>query len=116
MAEVTEVQAAAAARRPRSMEDEEMETPDINSVALKIHRAKEAYREYVGSDDQDKPTKGEVFGWYFYGMCSYFVQSVLVPILFPLIIGQTVSKPEEPQRGWFRSYRNLECKQKEVQL
>lgn len=112
----SEVQATPA-RRPRPTEDEE--TPDMNNVAMKIERAKEIYREYnVGFDNinEEKPRKYEVFGWYFYGLCSYFVLTVLIPIMFPLIIGQTVPQPQEPTRGWFRSYRDLQCRKRETLL
>lgn len=115
MAELTESEVQAVPRRPRPVEDEEdMSTPDMHNVAMKIQRAREAYKEYVGN--QEKPSKGEVFGWYFYGLCSYFIHTVLVPILFPLIIGQTVPKPPEPQQGWLRSYKGFECSEKKMQL
>ncbi|KAL3497943.1 hypothetical protein ACH5RR_040675 [Cinchona calisaya] len=116
MAELTQSEIQATPRRPRAVEDEEdiISTPDMHNVAMKIQRAREAYEEYVGN--QNKPSKGEVFGWYFYGLCSYFIHTVLVPIMFPLIISQTVPKPPEPQQGWLRSYKGLECTEKKMQV
>ncbi|XP_071918326.1 uncharacterized protein [Coffea arabica] len=116
MAEVIESEVQATpARRPRPVDDEEDRSMhDINNVAMKIQRAREAYEEYAGN--QEKPSRGEVFGWYFYGLCSYFIHTVLVPILFPLIIGQTVPKPPEPQQGWLRSYKGIVCTERKMQL
>ncbi|KAK6137233.1 hypothetical protein DH2020_029022 [Rehmannia glutinosa] len=54
--------------------------------------------------------------WYLYGLCSYFVHTVLIPIVFPLIISQTVPYPPEPHQGWLRSHKDLKCKQNEMQL
>lgn len=65
-------------------------TPDVHSAGLKIKRAGDAYEAYAGLEE--KPTKVEVFGWCFYGLCSYFIHTVLIPIVFPLIISQIASK------------------------
>lgn len=94
--------------------ESEMATPDLHNVAMKIKRAREVYRAYGGIED--KPTKGEVLVWYLYGMCSYFVHTVLIPIVFPLIISQTVPFPPEPAQGWLKSYKGIKCKQNEMQL
>ncbi|PON41819.1 Major facilitator superfamily domain containing protein [Parasponia andersonii] len=64
-------------------------TPDVHEAGIKIQRAKSAYEAYAGHEE--KPTKVEVFGWCFYGLCSYFIHTVLIPIVFPLIISQIAS-------------------------
>ncbi|KAK3037650.1 hypothetical protein RJ639_030427 [Escallonia herrerae] len=120
----------AAGRRPRCAEDEEdlssqdvhgvsmkvqedMATPDIHDVGMKIQRADENYKAYGGY--QDKPTKPEVFGWLLYGLCSYFIHTVLVPILFPLIISQAMHTPD-PAHGWAINNKGLVCSRKGMQL
>ncbi|KAG8375160.1 hypothetical protein BUALT_Bualt10G0071500 [Buddleja alternifolia] len=92
----------------------DMDTPDAHNVAMKIQRAREVYKAYGGIED--KPTKGEILVWYLYGLCSYFVHTVLIPIVFPLIISQTVPSPPEPRNGWLKSHKDLKCKQNEMQL
>ncbi|KAA8521223.1 hypothetical protein F0562_011940 [Nyssa sinensis] len=104
-------------RMSASAEDEEeaaVDTPDVHGVGMKIQRAEEAYKAYAGFED--KPTKGEVFGWCLYDLCSYFIHTVLIPIVFPLIISQIMSMPQEPAQGWKTSYKGLPCRQKEMQL
>lgn len=64
----------------------------------------------------DKPTKAEASVWYLYGFCSYFVHTVLIPVVFPLIISQTVSHMVEPTQGWLKSYKDLKCSHSEMQL
>lgn len=90
------------------------DAPDVHGESKKIQRAVEDYTAYGGI--QDKPTKGEVMLWYLYGLCSYFVHTVLIPIVFPLIISQTVSPPPPPRQGWLMSYKGLKCKQSEMLL
>lgn len=91
-----------------------MATPDVHNVAMKIQRAQDMYKANGGIEE--KPTKGEVLGWYLYGLCSYFVHTVLIPIVFPLIISQTVADPPPPPQGWWRSYKDVKCKQSEMML
>ncbi|KAL9177388.1 hypothetical protein ABFS82_01G055200 [Erythranthe guttata] len=93
----------------------ETATPDVRNVGMKIKRAQEMHKAY-GGGIEDKPSKGEVMTWYLYGLCSYFVHTVLIPIVFPLIISQTVPYPPEPPQGWLTSYKGLKCKQSEMQL
>ncbi|CAA2976296.1 major facilitator superfamily domain-containing [Olea europaea subsp. europaea] len=95
--------------------EEVMATPDVHRVAMEIKRAEENYQKYA-ANLEEKPSKGEVLCWYLYGLCSYFVHTVLIPIVFPLIISQTVSTPHEPQQGWLKSYRDLNCRKNEMQL
>lgn len=110
-----DVEGGEAPRRSRVVEEEveDMATPDVHNVAMKIERAKEVYREYGGI--QDRPSKGEVMLWCFYGLCSYFIHTVLIPILFPLIISQ-ISKAPEPAQGWEKSFKGLTCTKKEMQV
>lgn len=88
-----------------------MATPDVHGVAIKIQRAREVYGRFEG-----KPTNVEVLLWYFYGLCSYFVHTVLIPIVFPLIISQTVSDPPQPKQGWFLSHKDLNCSKNQMQM
>ncbi|OVA12069.1 hypothetical protein BVC80_1485g43 [Macleaya cordata] len=67
------------------------ETPDIHNVPIKIQRAKDVYDEFARTTEK-QPTNGEIYSWYLYGLCSYFITTVLVPILFPLLISQVVSR------------------------
>ncbi|KAH6760894.1 hypothetical protein C2S52_008436 [Perilla frutescens var. hirtella] len=92
----------------------DMATPDLHNVSMKIQRAQHMYK--ASGVIEEKPTKGEILGWYLYGLCSYFVHTVLIPIVFPLIISQTVSQPPPPPQGWLKSYKDVKCKQSEMLL
>ncbi|CAK9153269.1 unnamed protein product [Ilex paraguariensis] len=94
-------------------DEEEAATLDIHGVGMKIQRAEEAYKTYARV--LEKPTKGEVLGWYFYELCSYFILTVLIPILFPLIISQTIKASPESVRVEERD-KGLYCDQKEILL
>ncbi|KAI3713702.1 hypothetical protein L1987_72288 [Smallanthus sonchifolius] len=119
-----------APRRPRSMEDDEsghsvdvkamendesehsMDVKAMETMEMKSETESEDYEEY-----EDKPTNGEVMGWCFYELCSYFTHTVLLTIVFPLIISQTFSKePPEPARGWYKNGRGHYCTKKETVL
>ncbi|KAL8266957.1 hypothetical protein R6Q59_004301 [Mikania micrantha] len=122
---------ATAPRRPRSIEDDEsghsvdvkamkddesfehsMDIKAIGALEVKSETESEDYEEY-----EDKPTKGEVMGWCFYELCSYFTHTVLLTIVFPLIISQTFSnEPPEPARGWYKNGKGLYCTKKETVL
>ncbi|XP_073301787.1 uncharacterized protein [Primulina huaijiensis] len=94
--------------------EEDMATPDVQNVGMKIQRGADMYKAYGGIEE--KPTRGEILIWYLYGLCSYFVHTVLIPIVFPLIISQTVPGAPEPDQGWLKSHKGLKCKQTEMQL
>ncbi|XAR70705.1 hypothetical protein NMG60_11027656 [Bertholletia excelsa] len=99
----------------RSMEEgTDGATPDVNGVGMKFQRAQEAYKVCAGV--QDKPTKVEVVGWFFYGLCSYSIHTVLVPIVFPIIISQIFPDLPMPKQGWEKTSMGLACKKKEMQL
>ena len=97
-------------------------TPDVHGAGAKIKRAKMAYEAYAGGGE--RPGKLEVFGWCFYGLCSYFIHTVLIPVVFPLIISQ-ISMPwpddailaSQPATDVIvRGGRSLVCRHKEVLL
>ncbi|KAG2676771.1 hypothetical protein I3760_12G067900 [Carya illinoinensis] len=94
-------------------EDDIANTPDVQNMAMKMERAEKAYMKYEGQQE-GKPAGLEVWGWYLYEFCSYFVHSVLIPIVFPLIISQVVSRPPEPEQGWSKNSRGFVCTQKEM--
>ncbi|KAJ9135009.1 hypothetical protein P3X46_032233 [Hevea brasiliensis] len=94
---------------------QDMATPDVPNTAMKIERAREIY-ESAYTDIVVKPTNEEVWIWYLYELCSYFINNTLVPVLFPLIISQILKLPPEPARGWDLSRKGLSCSQKETKL
>ena len=90
------------------------ETPDVHDAAVKITRAKEAYKAYARLEEE--PTKGEVLGWCLYGLCSYFIQTVLIPIVFPLLISQIKVPEEVNSQKWETNTRGFNCLVKEMNL
>ncbi|CAI0419403.1 unnamed protein product [Linum tenue] len=90
-------------------------TPDLHDTGLKLERAREAYAGY-NSDVMEKPSKVEVWIWYLYEVCSYFIHSCLLPIVFPLMISQIHRLPAEPARGWLTSPIALSCRPQQSQL
>ncbi|XWS49333.1 hypothetical protein CRYUN_Cryun13aG0154700 [Craigia yunnanensis] len=89
-------------------------TSDVHDISMKMERAKETYRTY--SRLEHKPTRQELWAWYAYELCSYFVHTVLIPIVFSLIISQMDKSPSEPLRGESKSARGLTCKISEMEL
>ncbi|XP_039052019.1 uncharacterized protein LOC120193652 [Hibiscus syriacus] len=77
---------------------------------MKMEMAKEAFRAYSGLEH--KPPRHEIWVWYAYELCSYFVHTVLIPIVFSLIISQVVDEPTEPRR----SPKGLTCMAGEMKL
>ncbi|TKY58486.1 hypothetical protein E2542_SST15548 [Spatholobus suberectus] len=75
----------------------------------------EAY-SYADEEVGDKPSRFEVWGWYLYEFCSYFVQTVLIPVVFPLIIGQLQHLPMEPVPDWPMNHPGMACAEKEIHL
>ncbi|PQP95274.1 hypothetical protein Pyn_23388 [Prunus yedoensis var. nudiflora] len=88
-------------------------TPDVHGVAMKIQRASDAYMAYA--EVEEKPNKVEVLSWYFYEFCSYFILTVLIPIVFPLIISQVANGSLASVEGGFID-KGFVCKQKEIKL
>ncbi|KAK9275246.1 hypothetical protein L1049_022508 [Liquidambar formosana] len=107
-------------KKPTQMEEveEEMGTQqamgDVHGVGIKIQRAEEVYRAYAGLED--KPSKGEVFAWNLYELCSYFIHTVLIPIVFPLIISQTLHTREPDVIGWSNRHDGTYCGPKQLKL
>lgn len=48
-----------------------------------------------GEEMEDPPTRPEVMGWYVYGLCTYFVVTFLIPVLFPLIVAQRAAEESD---------------------
>nr|POE64719.1 hypothetical protein CFP56_06332 [Quercus suber] len=124
--DIETVQESTSTSKPAAKGDD---TLDVQSTETKMEmmkqQSKEAYKEHENlrdddddddDDDEEKPGSVEVVGWYMYGFCTYFIHSVLIPIVFPLIIAQTVSLPPQPVQGWGMSPRGLVCREKESKL
>lgn len=88
--------------------------PDLHNRAMKILRAREAYNGY--EEVGEKPSRFEVMGWYLYEFCSYFVQTVLIPVVFPLIISQLQNLPTDSLQQWSKNHPGTHCSQKEIHL
>ncbi|BAT75262.1 hypothetical protein LR48_Vigan01g165400 [Vigna angularis] len=71
-----------------------------------------ANEEVIG----DEASKFEVWGWYLYEFCSYFVQTVLIPVVFPLLISQLQHLPMDPVQDWFKNHQGVVCSEKEINL
>lgn len=89
-------------------------TTDLHNRAVKILRAREAYNGY--EEVGEKPSRFEVLGWYLYEFCFYFVQTVLVPVVFPLIISQLQNLPTQSLQEWNKTHPGSHCSQKEFHL
>ncbi|KAL7164709.1 hypothetical protein ACSBR2_040585 [Camellia fascicularis] len=100
---------------PRSNDEEEsMATMDVHGAAVKIQRAKEAYQGYAGF--YDKPPKAEVLAWLFNELCSYFIHTVLIPVVFPLLISQILWPIKYPLPEWGKNSKGFNCLEKDLQL
>ncbi|KAJ1431116.1 MFS transporter superfamily [Sesbania bispinosa] len=87
---------------------------DLHNRAMKILRAREAYNGY--EEVGEKPSRFEVMGWYLYEFCFYFVQTVLIPVVFPLIISQLQHLPSDSLQNWTKNHPGKHCSQKEIHL
>ena len=94
-------------------DEEDMATPDVKDAGMKIEMAREVYKAY--GDFEEAPTKLEIFTWYLYSMCSYFIQAVLIPIVFPLFISEIRSHGNIPNES-FKNSRGLTCYLSEMDL
>lgn len=90
--------------------------PDLHNRAVKILRARETYNGGYNDEVGEKPSRFEVFGWYLYEFCFYFVQTVLVPVVFPLIISQLQKQPTVSLQEWNKTHPGTHCSQKEFHL
>ena len=64
---------------------------------------------------QNPPRELGLVGWFVYGLCSYFVHTVLIPILFPLLIIQRVAPTCDLQPPAYTS-RGVGCSPGEMTL
>ncbi|KAG4940960.1 hypothetical protein JHK87_044831 [Glycine soja] len=83
--------------------------------SMKISKSGEVY-SYDYEETGDEPSRFEVWGWYLYEFCSYFVQTVLIPVVLPLMISQLQNLPMDPVRVWFKSHQGRACAAKEINL
>lgn len=90
-----------------------MSSGDAHGSAVKGAKD-EAHKIYAGFED--KPSKVEVFGWCLHELCSYFIYTVLIPIVFPLIVSQIVDLPKELDNGWVENDKGYLCSAKELRL
>eukprot|EP01018_Ginkgo_biloba_P028648 Gb_34633 [translate_table: standard] len=60
----------------------------MQTAAQRFYKAQETFKKYAALEDQ--PTRTEIISWHIYGLCSHFVQAVLIPLLFPLLLSHTV--------------------------
>lgn len=89
--------------KPDRQEDDarrELETPETNMHA-KL---------------EDPPRElGQLIGWFVYGLCSYFVHTVLIPILFPLLIIERAA-PTSDLTPPAHTSRGVACSPEELNL
>lgn len=99
----------------------EFRVPDSG---MELAHAEKACKAYGGVEE--KPGRGEVLGWYFYELCSYFIHTVLLPIVFPIIISQAVADPDKvltateaalaDSKSLAVSGMGFQCKHRQMQL
>ncbi|OMO93454.1 hypothetical protein COLO4_16886 [Corchorus olitorius] len=88
---------------------------DVHDISMKMERTtKEDYTTYARLEP--KPSRAEIWAWYAYELCSYFVHTALIPMVFSLIIGKIVDLPSMPPQGWTTSSKGLTCKINQMQL
>ncbi|RHN41746.1 hypothetical protein MtrunA17_Chr8g0369331 [Medicago truncatula] len=87
----------------------------LHSKSKKVVKSRDNSNEFEGSIGE-KPSRYEVWGWYLYEFCSYFVQTVVIPVLFPLIISQLQILPTDPVPDWQNSHHGMICSDKEIHL
>ncbi|GLJ38963.1 hypothetical protein SUGI_0794330 [Cryptomeria japonica] len=58
---------------------------------------------------EEAPTKVELVSWSIYGLCSQFAQTFLIPVLFPLLLGQTVKPSANYMKEWDETFPNTSC-------
>ncbi|KAJ3672586.1 hypothetical protein LUZ60_007307 [Juncus effusus] len=71
---------------------------------------------YASVVPEDPPSPLELAGWYIYSFCSYFVLTVLVPVLFPLIITQIAFPASDLSSSAVLSIKGHSCSQREMAL
>ncbi|XP_008813158.2 uncharacterized protein LOC103723864 [Phoenix dactylifera] len=92
------------------------ETPDIREAPENPDRLKEDARKESQAKLEDPPRSLELVGWFVYGLCSYFVYTVLIPILFPLLIVQRASLTSDLPPPPAYTSRGVVCSPDEMTL
>ncbi|KAI9125405.1 hypothetical protein K1719_004021 [Acacia pycnantha] len=92
-----------------------VEVPGGSRGSDSVVRSRDDYGGYQVI--QDKPSKFEVMGSYLYELCSYFIQTLVIPVVFPLIISQLqhlTSDKDHVLRDWRLHHPQLACSDKEI--
>ncbi|KAJ4829436.1 hypothetical protein Tsubulata_006631 [Turnera subulata] len=63
-----------------------------------------------------RPSNREVWLWYLYDLCSYFIHTTLVPVLFPLIISQILKLPADSSTNKLINSKGILCGGKQMNL
>ncbi|ESW28273.1 hypothetical protein PHAVU_003G273200 [Phaseolus vulgaris] len=101
-------------KEPHTQESLVLEPQNGDTIETRSIRSSKSYaNEQVTGEEA---SRFEVWGWYLYEFCSYFIQTVLIPVLFPLIISQLQHLPRDPVKEWFKNHQGLVCAQKEINL
>jgi len=101
-------------KEPHTQESLVLEPQNGDTTETRSMRSSKSYaNEQVTGEEA---SRFEVWGWYLYEFCSYFIQTVLIPVLFPLIISQLQHLPRDPVKEWFKNHQGLVCAQKEINL
>jgi len=90
-----------------------------NNIETRSMRSSKRGEGYSFANEEvigEEASKFEVWGWYLYEFCSYFVQTVLIPVVFPLIISQLQHLPRDPVQEWFKNHQGVACAEKEINL
>lgn len=89
---------------------------DVRDVSMKMERVREAYMGSTYSRLEHKPTRQELWAWYAYELCSYFVHTALIPIIFSLIIAHMHNSRPDTLLGVTKNARGFTCQKRELQL
>ncbi|KAJ3690912.1 hypothetical protein LUZ61_020076 [Rhynchospora tenuis] len=98
--------------------DKDIDTPDTREIQVVPNRPDTYSYPYLYASvvPEDPPSPLELAGWYIYGFCSYFVMTVLLPVLFPLLITQVAFPPSDLTSATMISLRGHSCSQREMAL
>jgi hypothetical protein len=98
--------------------DKDIDTPDTREIQVVPNRTDTYSYPYLYASvvPEDPPSPIELAGWYIYGFCSYFVMTVLLPVLFPLLITQVAFPPSDLSASAVLSLRGHTCSQREMAL
>lgn len=98
--------------------DKDIDTPDTREIQVVPNRADTYSYPYLYASvvPEDPPSPLELAGWYIYGFCSYFVMTVLLPVLLPLLVTQVAFPPTDLSPSAVLSLRGRSCSQREMAL